>query len=295
VITRPTAVVLALAALLAGCAAPSPTVEPAERRIVVMAPAAAEMVEALGAADEIVGIGDFVSQPSLAELPRVGAYNAPSVERVLELRADLFLSAESEAAATAHRRLEELGVTVAALDTSTYEGVFASLARLGRLLDREARADAMAAAMREQLESIRSAAAGLPARRVLFVVGRDPLYVAGPGSHIDEMIALVGGVNVVHDAPTPYQRVSVEAILERMPEVIVDSSDNREGALRGREAGEWAKWEFLPAVEQNRVYAVDPTRLVIPGIRLPGMTALMAKLVQPERFGEAVEDEFRKR
>jgi iron complex transport system substrate-binding protein len=282
---------------LSGCAAPpesddSPGASDA-RRIVVMAPAAAEMLEALDALDRVVGVGDFVTEPAeLAALPRVGAYNAPSVERVLELRADLFLSTASDAAAPAHRRLEELGVRVVALDTSTYNGVFAALSELGRLLHREERARSLHLEMHDRLETIRRTAETLPRRRVLFVVGRDPLYVAGPGSHIDEMISLAGGINVFYDAPSPYHRVSVEAVLERMPDVIIDTSDNDPAAPRGRIPGDWGQWDFLPAVIRQRVYCVDPSRLAIPGIRLPEMTLLMAKLIQPEAFGEAEDHEL---
>src|SRR6185295_17402749 len=125
-------------------------------------------------------------------------------------------------------------------------------------------------------------AAGVAPRRVLFVVGREPLFVAGPGSHIDEMITLVAGTNVFQDAGSPYERVSMEVALQRMPEVIIDTSDNRPGAERGRVPGTWARWGFLPAVRENRVWQIDPARLVIPGIRLPEMSALMGKLVHPE-------------
>ncbi len=294
------AVTIVAAALLAACVSPRAreALPPADgaRRIVAMAPAAAEMLDALEAADRIVGVGDFVSDPAaLIELPRVGAYNAPNVERILELRADLFLTADSEAAHSAHRRLESLGVQVVALDTSTYEGVFASVTTLGRLIDREERAGELNRQMRERLEAIRRTAEGLPRRDVLFVVGREPLYVAGPGSHIDEMIGVVGGRNVLADATAPYERVSFEAVLERMPEVIVDTSDNGPSAPRGRLNGDWDRWPFLPAVEQRRVYWVDPSRLVIPGIRLPEMTHLMGKLVQPEAFGEPADAELVKR
>jgi len=288
-----------MVATLAWCACAAPPgperteSAPADRRTVVMAPALAEMLHALDAWHAVVGVGDFVSEPSSGRaLPRVGAYNAPSVERVVELRAELFVTTASEAATSAHRRLESLGVIVVPLDTSTYDGVFAALSSLGKLLDREARAQELETEMRARLESIRRTAAGLPPRRVLFVVGRDPLFVAGPGSHLDEMIDLVGGVNVVHDAPSPYHRVSMEAVLERMPEIIIDTSDNGPSAPRGRLPGDWASWEFLPAVRDNRVYWVDPSRLVIPGIRLPEMTVLMGKLVQPEVFGEAGDDEM---
>jgi len=291
-------VTLTGALLLSACSGATPPPDsPAATetlRIVVMAPAATGMLEAVGALEQIVGIGDWVTgPPSIAGLPRVGAYNAPNVERVLSLRADVFVTAESAAAADAHRRLESLGVAVLALDTSSFEGVFASLEQVGLLLGREEQARIAARSMREELDSIRRRASGAPTRRVLFVVGRDPLYVAGPGSHVDEMIAIAGGGNVAADSLGPYQQLSLEAVLERMPEVIVDTSDNRPGAARGRVAGEWRRWDFLPAVRDERVYHVDPQRLVIPGMRLPEMTRLMGRLIHPEIFGEAAESELR--
>ena len=72
-----------------------------------------------------------------------------------------------------------------------------------------------------------------------------------------------------------------------MPEVIIDTSDNRRGALRGVEPGWWGQWPSLPAVADGAVYWVDPSRLVIPGIRLPEMARLMSRLIHPETFGEA--------
>jgi len=257
------------------------------RRIVVLAPAAAEALDALAVLDRVVGVGEFGPWPEgLAELPRVGGYAWPNVERVLELRADLVLTAASEAAVASHARLESLGVKVVALDTSTYEGVFTSLERVGQLFGKQAEAEALAAGLRADLARIGALASDAPPRRVLCVVGRDPLYVAGPGSHLDELIRLVGGRNVAADAAGSYQQFSIETALERLPEVIIDVSDNGEGALRGRVPGSWARWDFLPAVREDRVFWVAPGRLVIPGLQLPRMAELMGKLVQPEIFGE---------
>ena len=291
------ALVLASALACAEGEAPRPAAQPgagaSPRRIVVIAPAAAEILEALGLLDRVVGVGEFGPWPTaLAGRPLVGGYASPNVERVLELRADLLLTTASDAAAPAHARLEALGVRVVALDTSTYEGVFDSLARVGELFDRQTETDALALRLRQEMESIRARAAGAPPRRVLCVVGRDPLYVAGPGSHLDELIRLVGGVNVAADAASPYQQFSIEAALERLPQVIIDTSDNAAGALRGRRAGPWERWSFVPAVRENRVYWVDPGRLVIPGLRLPEMARLVGRLVQPEIFGEPAPEEL---
>jgi iron complex transport system substrate-binding protein len=290
---------LLAAALLSCTGAPPPAravATTSAERIVVVAPAAAEMLEALGALELVVGIGDFVSEPaSIAGLPRVGAYDSPNVEIVLSLGADLLVTVASEAGTPAHGRLEALGVPVLALDTATYDGVFAALAELGAAIGRDEEASALAQRIREELRTIAERVEKLERRSVLFVVGRNPVYVAGPGSHVDEMITLAGGTNVVHDALSPYLRVSMEAILERAPDVIIDTSDNRPDAPLGRHAGDWARWEFLPAVREERVYRVAPSRLVIPGIRLPEMTRLMSRLIHPEVFGETTEADLRPR
>jgi len=256
-------------------------------RVVVLAPAAAEMLEALDLLDRVVGVGQFGPWPAALEgLPAVGGYDSPNVERLLELDCDLLLTARSDAALDAHHRLRSVGIAVETLDTSTYEGIFDSLLRVGEIFGREADARELERGIRAELASLAGRASGVPPRRVLVVVGRDPLYVAGPGSHVDELIRLVGGSNVAHDALSPYQQLSLEVVLERMPEVIVDLSDNRAAAPRGRLPGPWGEWAFLPAVRENRVYWIEPARLVIPGLRLPEMALLMGQLIHPERFGE---------
>jgi len=284
--TRRAPLLFALA--LVGCAGPGSDEPPRApgRRIVVMAPAAAEMLDALDALDLVVGVGDVVdSPPALAALPKVGAYDRPNVERVLSLQADLLLTTSSREADPEHARLEQLGVEVVALATDTYAGVLASIGEVGRVVGREERARSLAAGIRDELDAIRSATQGLDRPRVLFVVGRDPIYVAGPGSHIDEMIAIAGGRNVAADAGSPYPRLSLEVILDRMPEVILDTSDNSPGVPRGARAGTWGQWTFLPAVQTGRVYNVHPEKLVIPGIDLPETTRRMARLIHPETFG----------
>lgn len=230
--------------------------------------------------------------PALQELPRVGAYHTPSVETVLSLGTTLLLTTSSQAAQGAHTKLRELGIEVLALKTNTYESMLDSIVSIGKEVGREEEARRVVEGIRGEMDEIRGRAGDAPGRRVVFVVDRDPVYVAGPGSHVDEMIRAVGGENIAADATSDWQLLSMEIIFERAPEVIIDTSDNGDGALRGRVAGPWNRWPFLPAVERNRVYWVDPIRLVIPGPRLPQMTRLMGRLVHPEIFGEPSPEDF---
>lgn len=275
--------VLALA-LAAGCAPveSNRSTDDIPRRVVVFAPSAAEVLVALGVADRVVAVGSHGPWPdALAALESAGSFDRPDLERIIELESDLVLNTASVAAGGGNDRLERLGVAVESLDTSTFEGVFASLERLGVLFDREGRAEELAVEMRAGLDRVRTVTRNLPRKTVLFVVGRDPLYVAGPGSHVDELIRLAAGTNVAHDAASPYQQFSVEAVLERRPEVIVDTSGD---------AGYWAQWPFLPAVRDGSVYRVDPSALVIPGIRLPEMARVMTELIHPGTIAQTKDD-----
>lgn len=262
-------------------------------RIAVMSPAAAETLAELGVGDRVVAVGDFVDwPPELAGRPKIGAFDAPNAERLVELGVTQLFTAASEAGRGEHARLEGLGIEVVALDTSTFAGTLAAIAETGRRVGREAEARQLLERIAARIDEVRRRAAAGPRRRVLVAVGHDPLFVAGPGSHLDELVTIAGGQNVAHDATSPYPMIALESVLERAPQVIVDSADNRPGNPRGLEPGRWARWPFLPAVAEGRVAFVDPWHLLVPGPRLADMAELMGRLVHPEIFGAPQPEDF---
>jgi iron complex transport system substrate-binding protein len=298
---RPLALAALLAVALAGAACsragPAASQRPpggaGRPRLGVLAPAAAETLALLGAADAVVAVGDWVrSPPELARLPKLGSYDAPAAERVLELGIDTLVTSASVAGRSERAELERLGVRVVELDTSTFAGTLAAIAAVGELVGRQREAAELVAAIRSRLAAVARRVAGAPRPRVLAVVGREPLFVAGPGSHLDELVTLAGGVNVAADAGSAWALVSLEAMLARRPEVILDCSDNRPGAPRGALPGAWASWPFLPAVAAGRVFQVDPDRLTIPGPRLPEMAEAVARFLHPEIFGAPRAEDF---
>jgi ABC-type Fe3+-hydroxamate transport system substrate-binding protein len=57
--------------------------------------------------------------------------------------------------------------------------------------------------------------------RTVYILGGTPPWVAGPGTYIDELIALGGGVNVFADLDTKYASVSPEEIVARHIAVVL--------------------------------------------------------------------------
>src|SRR5204863_4917016 len=63
------------------------------KRIVSLVPSVTEMLFAVGAGPQMVGVGSYDNfPPEATKLPRVGALLDPDVERILSLRPDLVVT-----------------------------------------------------------------------------------------------------------------------------------------------------------------------------------------------------------
>ena len=152
--------------------------------------------------------------------------------------------------------------------------------QLGEAFDRNQAAQQLAQQLRTALDRIAQDYAELPRRSTVVVVGREPLFVAGPGSHFDRLVSVGGGSNVFDDLASPYAQVSMEALLARGPEVILDCSGGGDAAAR-----HWQRWTEIPAVAGGAVYGLDPALVSVPGIRLPEAAAAIARSIHPPASG----------
>ena len=269
----PTCRLCLAAALLLGLAARRAAAAP-PARVVSLNPSLTAMVLALGARDRLVGVDDFSAReaPEVASLPRVGGLYNPSLEAVVALRPDLVLLVPSAEQRDFRERLGALGIPVLAFSPVRFEEVVGALETLGERLGRAEAARARARTERRALELARRITEGLPRPRVVLVLQRDPLYVAGGGSFIDEMIAAAGGRNVGAAFAEPYPRVSQEWLIDAAPERIFDSS-NEPGDARAF----WSRWPSLPALTQRGVVVLPAGLVTLPG---PWLDRALAALVR---------------
>ena len=117
--------------------------------------------------------------------------------------------------------------------------------------------------------------------RVLFVADHDPFIVAGGTSYVGSLIELVGGVNVAGDIDAPYPALSLESILARRPEIIIEGG--RGGAGANEKARRfWTRFPDLPAVREGRVVGLPSDAVNRPGPRLPQALRELEALLHPE-------------
>jgi len=260
-------------------------------RIVSTSPSITEMLYAMGLGDRVAGVTTFCRYPpEAARKPKIGNYLQPNMEIITALRPDLVI-----AEVTGVRRAERfsvLGLRVLEVDDGTIAGIYDSISRIGEAAGAKAAADALNARIRASLEEVRRKTEKLPRRRVVFVVGRAPgrlaeLVVAGKGSYLDEVMTLAGGKNIFGDTLAQYSKVSLEELLARNPEVIVDMGEMADTAgvteqEKRAVVALWRRYPSLAAVQNGRVFAVASDVFVVPGPRVVDAAREFARMLHPE-------------
>ena len=245
----------------------------APRRIVSLAPGTTEMLFALGLGKAIVGDTMYCDYPPAARhVAKIGDVNI-NYEAVLALKPDLIIASDANKSAAV--RLRALHQPVFAIAPTSFASTEASLLLLGQVTGAERQARAVVG----QMEAKRLTARKIAARdtnhhpRVLVVVGLHPLWTAGSGTFIADIISESGGVDA---ATVPqYAPLSEETVLADPPDMIMaDPSDA--AALRADPI-----LRSLPAVRAGRFLSVDSNTINRPGPRLADALLQVAHALHP--------------
>ncbi len=246
------------------------------RRIVSLAPHATELLYAAGAGERVVGVlatSDW--PPEAAAKPRVGDARALDLERIVALAPDLVVtwpySAPEQVAS-----LRARGVSVFITNPTTIDGIAVDLERLGALAGTLPIAKARAAEFRARLARLSARDAGARRLRVFYEIWGAPLYTIGGGHLISEALRVCGGENIFAALSLPAPAVSIEAVLDARPDVIVAGADR---GVRPAWLDDWKRWTALPAVATGNLHTVDANLLHRAGPRfLDGVEGLCAVL-----------------
>jgi len=257
---------------------------PTPQRIVAIAPNTAEMICAIGACDRIVGVSKFcVFPPELKTRVRIGGLYDPDLEGIIALRPDLLATRGHHDAL--ERLAEQLKIPIYYDQTDSLEGIVKSVRELGELLGASREADAAARAFSARIDKIRKDSEGVRKIRVLLTVSRSPqrlanILTAGRGTFLTEMIELAGGVNVFGDLDMRYPEVSVESIITRQPECIIElmpEVDVVASDVMLRE--QWKQYPMVPAVKNNCLHFVSAENALIPSLRYADFIEQIAALL----------------
>lgn len=252
------------------------------QRLVTLAASLTEIVFALGQGHRLVGVEQFSDYPAAArDLPKVGSYINPDVERVVALRPDLVLAIKDGNPYHSVARLEGLGLPVYAVDPRNLAGVITTVVEIGRLLGVAEAARNLAAELTKRWQRVQSLTATVSQRpRVFFQIGTTPIVAVGSHTFLDEIITTAGGINLTA-GKIPYPRFSQEQVVALRPDIIVITSMTR-GEVFERIKEGWRRWPTLPAARDNRIYLIDSDIVDRPAPRIFDGLEQLFRLFHPE-------------
>ncbi len=283
------AVVLALAGLAAATAVPlslsrgRPVASSRAVRIVSLSPDVTEILFAMGLGDRLVGrtsASDY--PPEAARVPVVGGYGKPSVEKILGAKPDLVTGSGLGLAAQV-REIERAGIPVYIGSAKTLGDVADFFEELGRRAGSPEAGTDLATEFQAAFAAARARNAGLSEEerpKVYLEIAGNPIWAAGSGTFIDELIRAAGGRNALAGLGSGYIRPTAEDVIKLDPDVVLLTYMSPDKMAAEERFARRPGWGRVTAVRNGHVWAdIDTNLLLRPGPRLvDGLGILSARL-----------------
>ena len=249
------------------------------QRIVSLVPSWTETLFALGLGGQIAGITKFCVEPaeSVAAIPRVGGTKNPDLRALVKLEPDFVVANAEENRREDVERLKARGIPVFTTYPKTVASAAESILKLGRAVQRERRADAI---VRRIVRAVSEVEASLGPwsklrLRVFCPIWKKPWMTFNGDTYAHDVLRMMGFNNVFASAGERYPRTTLEAALDRRPDVVLLPDEPYEFSPDDVEEMKAA----LPQGLSRRVLLVSGRDLHWYGVHMVrGLKALTARL-----------------
>ncbi len=183
------------------------------QRIVVLYAAASPVLKALGVSDRIVGVTK--TDHTFSGVTSVGSHLRPNIELLKALKPDLIVAGSKRA--FPKEMSKRLNTEVFYFDPRTLEDILDRIESLGRMLGRQAQAEALIKRLKAKLSEVR------PLNRkptVIYEISARPLKVAGKRSIITSIIEHAGGENLIK-VRKKHVLISPEKVISLAPDFYI--------------------------------------------------------------------------
>ena len=250
----------------------------ANQRIVIAGGSLTEIVFALGAGDDVVGVDKTSSYPEkVKQLPQIGYWKLLNIEGVLSLKPTLFITLNDVEPDNVIEKVSESKVDVLALQRvpGTIELLYENIGKIASKLNKQKEGELLINRIKTNLANIQTKIATHPQKtKVLSLMSMGGTNsVAGKNTTIDALIAIAGGENLAkHNS---FKSYTAESIIAINPEVIILNKYSID------QLGGLDKINTIPGITEtsafknNRITIIDDSYLFGIGPRVDEATKLI--------------------
>ena len=239
-------------------------------RIVALSPAINEIIFALGSGEKIVGNTDYCRYPSESNnIPKVGGYFSPSLEKILALRPDIVIMQENNAAFD--EKVRGLGMRTMVVKIDTIDSIKKAITDIAKLLHKEGEGSLIVKKIERSLGELRGIVSN---KKILIPIGyhtelSKEIYVAGQNLYFDDIIEASGNTNALQSSRKAQPVLNLEKILKLNPDIVIILAPLRKEKGVSKEAL-IAPWLKLPiaAAKTGSVFVEEGSYSGVPSNRI---------------------------
>ncbi len=212
-------------------------------------------IEMVGVPDSQYGLPDQVK-----DIERVGLSMNPDVEKLAQLEPTHILSLIT-IKSLVQPELEQAGLTAEYYNLENIDELKKTITQIGKAFDKEKEAGELVAEFEQDIQATLDSIEGKASPKVLILFGFPGNYMESTeASFVGQMVALLGGENVVKQKDVPYVDVNLEELLVSNPDIILRTAHGLGDEVRAQFAEEFKTnpiWSKFEAVQNGRVYDLD--------------------------------------
>lgn len=257
----------------------------ANERIVVAGGSLTEIVFAIGAGDEVVGVDKTSNYPEkVKQLPQIGYWKLLNIEGILSLKPSLFITLNDAEPDNVISQVKQANVDVLALQRvpGTLELLYDNIDKISAKLNKPNEGKQLITRLQQNLSQIQNNIAKQPKKtKVLFLMSMGGTNaVAGKNTTADALINIAGGENLAtHNS---YKSYTPESLIAMNPEVILLSTHSV------NEMGGMDKLNTIPGITEtaafknHRIVTIDDSYLFGIGPRVDEVVKVLYQAFYPQ-------------
>jgi iron complex transport system substrate-binding protein len=252
-------------------------------RIVSLSPANTEILFAIGAGSQVVGITSFCNYPAeTANIQKIGTFDGPNLELIQKAKPDVILAGgyiQEDLIAS----LAQLNIPVVSTEAADFNSIYSSIELIGKVTGHSDKAAEVIQGMKDKIAQVQNQVKDQTPKSVFYVVWTDPLTTAGKGTFINDIIKAGGGINVAEKAEG-WAKYSAEELLKDNPEYLLSSKHATNDGITENFFKQSPVFSQLDSVKNSRIYLMsDDDTVARPGPRIVEAIEEMAKALHEYR------------
>jgi len=174
---------------------------------------------------------------------------------------------------------------VVILDPHNVDDIISNILQIAKHVGKTEQAQNLISSIQKRIEYVRTKSV-TSRPKVLCIEWLDPLFTAG--HWVPQMVEIARGINGISAIGEPSRRMKLEEVTMFEPDIIVlmpCGFDINRIHQEYPKLARNAQWKSIPAVQNNRVFAVDANSYFSkPGPRTVTGIEILAKIIHPETF-----------